>query len=129
MNLHVHVARPAAAAHSALLRACRAHGLAVAGSRPTPVGRAGRAGFVIELADPLPSVPDDATPSAATRNVFPISVFDTDPGRSTVATLLPAAFVDLLGHPEAAPAARAFETTLRAVLAEVAALPPEPRDA
>ncbi|MFO0934437.1 MAG: hypothetical protein U1E39_17250 [Planctomycetota bacterium] len=124
MNLHVHVARSASAAHVALVAACRRHGLVVAGSRTTPVGRTGRGGFVVELADPLPGIPDDATPSAATRDVFPISVFDTAPGRSTVATLLPAAFVDLLGHPEAA-GARAFETTLRAVLAEVAALPPE----
>lgn len=129
MNLHVHVARSASSAHVALVAACRRHGLAVAGSRATPVGRAGRGGFVVELADPLPGVPDDATPSAATRDVFPISVFDTAPGRSTVATLLPAAFVDLLGAPEVAPAARVFETTLRAVLAEVAALPPEPPSA
>jgi hypothetical protein len=126
MNLHVHVARSAAATHAALLAACRTRGLVVAGSHPTPRGRSGRGGFVIELADPLPGVPDDAVPSAATRSVYPISVFDTEPGHCKVATLRPAAFVDLLGHPEAAPAARTFEATLQAVLDEVAALPPTP---
>jgi len=120
MHLHAHVARSAAATHGALLAACRAHGLVVAGTRETPRGPSGRACFVIELADPLPGVPDDATPSAATRNVYPVSVFDTDPGHCKIATLLPAAFVDLLGHPEVAPAAHAFERTLRAVLDEAA---------
>lgn len=119
MNLHVHVARTAAAAHAALLEACRARGLVVAGSHATPRGPSGRGGFVVELADPLPGIPDDATPSAATRNVYPISVFDTDPGQCRVATLRPAPFVDLLGHPEAAAAATAFEATLRAVLDDV----------
>ncbi|MBL9086062.1 MAG: hypothetical protein JNM10_02880 [Planctomycetia bacterium] len=119
MNLHVHVARPAAAAHAALLEACRARGLVVAGSHATPRGPSGRGGFVVELADPLPDIPADGAPSAATRNVYPISVFDTDPGHCRVATLLPAPFVDLLGHPEAAAAAASFEVTLRAVLDDV----------
>jgi hypothetical protein len=127
MNLHVHVARSASAAHVALVAACRRHGLAVAGSRATPVGRAGRGGFVVELADPLPGVPD-ATPSAATRDASPDQRARHRP-RPVHGRDAPAGVRGPAGAPEVAPAARVFETTLRAVLAEVAALPPEPPSA
>lgn len=124
MHLTRSIARPAAQVRDALLAACARHGLEVAGTHAPPPGPSGRACFVIELCDPLPGVPAEtgdpvAAPGDATaprRDVYPLTVFDTEPGRCRVATLLPAAFVDLLGHPEAAPAAVAFERTLRAVL-------------
>lgn len=130
MHLTRSIRRPAHQVRDALLAACARQGLAVARTHAPPPGPSGRACFVIELCDPLPGVPSEpGDPAAAEgaegaegaavaprRDVYPLTVFDTEPGRCRVATLLPAAFVDLLGHPEAAPAAVAFERTLRAVL-------------
>ncbi len=97
MNLHVHAARPPPRT-SARRRVPppRPRGGDAARRRSAAPAAAASS---IELADPLPGVPDDATPSAATGNVYPVSVFDTTPGRSTIATLLPGAFVELLGAP------------------------------
>jgi hypothetical protein len=126
VHLHVDVSRSAAATLPALLAACRAQGLTVASTHEAPRARGGRASFVVELADPLPGLPADATPSAASRDVYPLSVFDTGVDRCRIATIPPTAFVDLLGHPEAAPAALALEQTLRRVLDDAARGPATP---
>lgn len=117
--------RPAADVVADLVAHCRARGLVVLRTTPTPGGRDGRPSYVIELADPLPSVPADAVSSPAAKDAYPLSVFEVAPGWSRVATIPPTALVDLLGHPEEGPAARALEATLHdAIEAAVAGRPP-----
>jgi hypothetical protein len=120
MHLSVDADRPAAEAAQALADACRERGLRVTkvAERPQAPGRG--AVFVVEIADPLPDVPADAFADGATRTAYPLSVFETAPGRCRLSTLHPTTLVDLLGHPEVAAAARALEETLHAVFAAVA---------
>jgi len=111
---------PAADAAAALAAAFRDRGLRVARIAAVPRGPGARPVFVVEIADPLPDVPSDAFADGATRTAYPLSVFEIAPGRSRLSTLHPTTLVDLLGHPEAADAARRFEETLHAVFAAAA---------
>jgi hypothetical protein len=135
MHLSIDSARPAADAATALVAACRAHGLRIARSTALPRGPRGRSVIVVEIADPLPDVPHDALapgpagsdPAAsASHDVYRITVFETGPDRCRLSTLHPTALIDLLGHPECAPAALAFERTLHEVMAQAAGVPLPP---
>lgn len=119
--------RPASAVAADLAAHCRARGLVVERTLTVPPGPSGRPAFILELRDPLPSVPADAVASPATKDTYPVSVFEIAPGRSRVATIPPTALVDLLGHPETAPAARALEATLHEAIEAAAAGRPPPR--
>jgi hypothetical protein len=122
VHLHVDAARSASDAVADLVAACRRAGLVIARVHELP--RTGRTTFVVELADPLPEIPAEATTSLISKDRYPISVFETGPGRCRIATIPPSLLVDLLGHPEVAPAALAFERKLQDVFDAAAGRPP-----
>ena len=87
---------------------------AVAASRPAR----SRASFVIEVADPLPSLPLDAASAAA--STWKIAGYEMPGGMTRLSTMRPTQLVDLLGHPHLANEAARLEKTLETALKSAA---------
>ena len=124
MHLSVDSRKPIEALRSDLRAALSAGGLAiasesdssqaVAASRPAK----SRVSFVVEVADPLPSLPADA--DAAAMSTWKIAGYEMPGGTTRLSTMRPTQLVDLLGHPHLAKEASRLEKTLEAALKSAA---------
>jgi hypothetical protein len=107
-----------------LKTACAAEGLSIASVSSQRAGPAGtlpagaRGSFVIELNDPLPEVKGDD--ELRTLSTYKVAGYEVREGGTRLSTMRPSQLVELLGHPEYAPAALALERRLEAALAAAA---------